>query len=196
MLASKEIGNSFFKNLPMQVSAISTLTSGVLMMGNTDHFDDNKKYAAKAAVAVGLSWVGVNYYLAMRANFYQDVMADYKKLSAKTPREKLIRERIAEEGIYSTARLMHKLKWLSVVTNAGANAYMMSKVEKDSISEVTNIFSLAAAFAPLIFKSEWEKQSNIHRKNKKKIYGPIVTSSIFQVGKKKVVPGVLLTLAF
>ena len=127
---------------------------------------------------------------------YHTTLNEIKALPSTTAEQKLIRERIAEEGINRAAKLSKRMKWLSVITNAGANAFMLSKAEKDSASEVFNAVSLAASFGPLLFSTEWEDVAKDQAKYKKRIYGPILTSSLFQVGQKKLAPGLLFSMRF
>lgn len=196
MQAKKEDSRGLVFQPSMQISAIATLSAGILQFGNVDESSDTEKRSPLIGTVVGASWLGINYFVGQKLKVYQETLNEVKRLPNKTAEHKLIRERIAEEGINRAAKLSKRMKWLSVLTNAGANAYMMSHAEKDSTSEVFNAVSLAAAFGPLLFSTDWEDIAKDQAKYKKRIYGPILTSSIFRVGEKELAPGVLFSMRF
>lgn len=196
MLAQKEEKNSILFPMNMQISAISTLVTGALQFGSVDKTDDPDKRSPLAGVLVGGAWVGINLYMSQGYRVYNDTLADVNRISGNGVREQLTRERIAEEGINKAARLAARLKWISALTNGGASAYMLSKVEKDTAAQIMGAVSLAAAFSPILFESEWERVAKDQRAYKKKVYGPIFTSSVFNVGEGKWAPGFLFASTF
>lgn len=196
MLVQKEKESHLFSQLPMQLSAVSTLATGLLQLGDVNESKDPDKKSPNAGIAVGGAWMAINYYIAQRYHMYEDAMADVTKIPGTTPRDQLIRERIAEEGINRAARLAVRMKWFSVASNLGANIYMLSKVKKESNAQYMGAFAVLASFAPVLFNSEWETVADDQKAYKKKVYGPIFTTSIFETGKNKFSPGFLLTSTF
>ncbi len=196
MLVEKESNSSVFSQLPMQISALSTLTTGLLQLGSIDEKKDTEKKSPNAGILVGAAWIGINYYVGQKFQIYANTMAEVNKVQGKTTRDQLIRERLAEEGINRAASLATRLKWISVGTNFGANAFMISKVKKDTAAQYVGVFSLVASLAPIFFVSDWETVAADQQSYKKKVYGPIFTTSLFETSEGKFSPGFLLTSTF
>lgn len=196
MLVEKEKNSNLFSQLPMQISALSTLTTGILQLGSIDESKDKLKKSPNAGLIVGAAWLGVNYYVGQKYQIYSNTLAEVNKVTGKTTRDQLIRERLAEEGINRAASLAVRLKWISVATNFGANAFMLSKVKKETAAQYVGAVSLLASFAPVFFVSEWETVANDQKSYKKKVYGPIFTTSLFETSAGKFSPGLLLTSTF
>ena len=196
MLVNSEKQNNFLSQLPMQLSAISTLSTSLLMMGNVDESKDKSKKSPYVGIVTGGAWLGINYLVAQKLNIYQSALSEVNSITGKTARDQLMRERIAEEGINKAAGLAVRLKWMSVVTNFTANAFMLGKVKNATAAQYMGIFSLVNSFAPLLFVSEWETVAADQNTYKKKVYGPIFTTSLFETGNGKFTPGFLLTTSF
>lgn len=196
MMVIKEKKANLFSELPMQISAMTTLTAGLLQFGNVNENDDPDKKSAWTGVVVGGAWMGINYYLSNQHGLYENSYREMIQAKGQTDRDQLIRERLAEEGLKKAARLSKRLKWMSALTNAGAGAYMMTNVEKDNISELVNALSIVAAFGPLFFESERERVWRDQKSYKKKVYGPILTSSVFNLGNNQWAPGFLFSARF
>lgn len=195
MLAAEEKNNSIFFQMPFQISAASTLVAGLLQFSNVDEKEDPDKRSPLAGVVIGGAWLGINYYLGQQYNIYQNTLANVNKVQGSSMRDQLTRERYAEEGMQSASRLAKKLKWMSAMTNLAANAYMMSNVKKDSMSEVVNGVAALAALGPLFFDTSWEQVWRDQTNYKKRIYGPVVSTGLFQVGND-ILPGLSMTLKF
>jgi hypothetical protein len=196
MMIEKEKSNRLLSNLPMQISAISTLATGLMQLNNVDTFKDPANKSPAAGIIVGTAWLGINYLVGSRYHVYESSAAEINKISGKTNRDQLMRERLAEEGINNAAQLASRLKWLSVASNFGANAFMLGKVKKDTGAQVMGAFSLLASFSPVLFTSDWEKVATDQNSYKKKVYGPIFTSSLFQTSEGRFTPGLLMAYSF
>lgn len=196
MLVNSEKKNNLFSQLPMQLSAVSTLSTGLLQLSSIDKSKDTTKSSAYVGIVVGGGWLGINYLVAQKLQIYQNTLLEVNSISGKTPRDQLMRERIAEEGINKVARLAVRLKWMSTATNFAANAYMLGKVKNETAAQYMGIFSLVSSFAPILFVSEWETVAEDQNAYKKKVYGPIFTTSLFDTGNGKITPGFLLTARF
>jgi hypothetical protein len=182
--------------IPMQISAISTLATGLLQLNNIDTFKDPTNKSPAAGIIVGAAWVGINYYIGSIYHMYDSSETEINKIKGSTNRDQLMKERLAEEGINNAAQFASRLKWLSVASNFGANAFMLGKVKKDTGAQIMGAFSLLASFTPVLFISEWEKVAADQNSYKKKVYGPIFTSSIFQTSEGKFSPGLLMAYSF
>lgn len=196
MLVEKEKTSHIMSQLPMQMSAISTLATGLMQLGNVNTDKDPQKKSPNAGIIVGAAWLGINYYVGQRYHIYESTMSDVKKIPGETPRDQLMRERIAEEGINRAAHMAVRMKWISVATNFSANAFMLSKVKKETAAQYVGAFSLVASFAPILFISEWEQVALDQNAYKKKVYGPIFTTSVFETSEGKFSPGLLLSYSF
>ena len=166
-------------------------------MGNVDKAKDEDELSPYYGILVGAGWLGINYYLAAHYHAYENAWKEVASLPKKSIREKLVRERIAEEHIHRLGRLGRKLRWLSFVTNAAANGFMMSKVEKNSTSELINVVALLGSLGPVLFPNHWVDVRREHKHYKKRIYAPVVDSTLlFDPGSKKVLPGLRVALTF
>ncbi|EQC46620.1 hypothetical protein [Bacteriovorax sp. Seq25_V] len=195
MLAADENETGLIFQMPFQVSAASTLVAGLMQFSNVDEQDDPDKKSPLAGVVVGGAWLGINYYLGHHYNIYQRTLKDVNRVTGNSQRDQLTRERYAEEGMNSAARLAKKLKWMSAITNLAANTYMLTNVKKDSTSEIIDGVAILAALGPLFFETTWEQVWRDQKSYKKKIYGPIVSTSVFSV-EDTFVPGLSLSLKF
>lgn len=197
MEAGAEKRLKFYSNLPLQLSAISTLTAGVLQMGDVDETKDIDKNSAKLAILIGGGWLAINSYINMRYRPYARAYRKISRLPKKSMRDKLTLERMAEEEINYLGKLGNRIKWLSMFTNIGASAYVISKSKSGSKAKVVGGLSALLAMAPLLFENRWAIIDREQRNYKKKIYGPIVSTGLIQdPGTKGIVPGAFLTLNF
>jgi hypothetical protein len=157
--------------LPLQVSAAATLASGILAQGELDKSSDPNGVGAKAAMAIGASWLAASIYLQSSYRPYSNSKS--KKMPYKTTQEQLAAERIAEEQIDAAARMARKIKWFAVATNLGANLYAHSSAKENSVAQGVAIFGAAASLLPVIFPMRYEQVSEDHRTYKKRVFGPI-----------------------
>lgn len=195
MEAAQESKNSMSKHLPIQASALATLLAGAIQFGHTA--PDHSKGAAIAGVSVGSAWLASTLFLSLRYRPYQRGLEDTGKLPTQTPKQRLTRERLAEEALEAPARLANRLTWLSVITNFGTNVYLLTQAEKKSLSIGMDIIGLVAAFTPLIFRYSWETVACDQEQYKKKIYGPIAQATFFtDQNSGSVAPGILVGFHF
>lgn len=186
MEAKQEKNRGILEPLALQISALSTFTAGVLQYSsNTDEVSDPDKFSGLAGMIVGGTWLAINYTQFKRKKAYWRAYKKVKGMKGNSKQDKLSRERIAEEELAYRAELARKFTYVSVGTNFAASVYMMSNVEKDTISELTNAVALLASVMPLLFKTREERIYEQHKKYKKKIYAPLVNLRMFydQVAK-------------
>ncbi len=197
MEAAKETQKRWTTHIPIQVSALATLTAGVLQFGSTDLVKDPDKRAGWAGILVGGGWLAATALMATNYQPYGSAQQDVSALPRKSQREQLTRERIAEERINAAARLGRKIQWLSVLTNAGAAIYMNSNAEPGSFSKVVDGATIAFAVAPLFFRYHWIDVAEEQRDYKKRIYAPVASATVFaEPGSGRLAPGLALALGF
>ncbi|MBT3235318.1 MAG: hypothetical protein HN353_05150 [Bdellovibrionales bacterium] len=189
-------------HLSVQASGLMTLTAGILQLGNSDDFKDPKKGAAYTAIIVGGGWLGVTAAL---AKYYTPYATGYKsifRLKRGSPREQLLRERIAESHIERAAKMAKRLTWLSSISNGAAAVNLLSNQGEGALSGAANFLALIAAFSPVIIPYIWERVDKEQKLYKKRIYGPVVMATILPVGsnrpgsKSETAPGLLFSATF
>jgi hypothetical protein len=206
MEAKNEKKRGILEPLALQISAITTFTSGLMQftMNNndgvanvTEQDKDDTKMAGLTGMIVGGTWLAINYTQFTRKKAYWKAYKKVKGMKGNSKEARLSKERIAEEELAYRAELARKFTYVSVGTNLAASLYMMSTVEKESMSELTNAVALVASFMPLLFKTREERIYKQHKEYKKKIYAPLVNFRMFydQVAKTYR-PGLGLSLTF
>ena len=183
--------------LAIQASAAMTLLAGVYA-GSQQPSEDKvssqeASQARNVAIGIGAGWLAATYFLEQNYRPYTKGLNDIKSLPSSTPQEQLTRERLAEEQIDSAAGLGSRLMWMSLITNLGASSYLASRSEKEP-SAVAYV-SAVMAFAPLVFRTNWQTVGAYHHEYKKKIYGPIVSSGLFQ-NSTHLSPGLIVSWNF
>ncbi|MCB0414356.1 MAG: hypothetical protein KDD50_08490 [Bdellovibrionales bacterium] len=193
-------------NLPIQVSALSTLVGGLALTSNQPTFSgigdtlerDKKLTSASQAASFGLMvgaiWLGYTAYMQTTYSPYQDAYKTISKQAGSNKREQLTKERLAEERLAEPARIHRRMAYFSVLTNLGASAFMVENSEGDP--RILAAFSAAVSLLPLFFDSHWEAVYNKHQEYKKKIYGPVAYSFLFQDPDKSFHPGIGLKIQF
>lgn len=185
--------------LPFQASSIMTLTSGALF------YDSNHSNAYIAGIGIGASWLVASTLMAAFYTPYQNANADLISLPHGTTREQLTRERAADEEMHRLASLGEKLRWLSVLTNVGANVAMMASTGNSdssatgfsSIRKGYQAVSIAFALAPLFFRPHWIDVADEQESYKKRIYSPVATGALFyDQGTREYVPGMQVGFLF
>lgn len=193
--AERESNNKLGFQWQISTSALLTLTAG--LMQDVDTGSDPEENSPKIGILVGGSWLAINAYLAYGHRGYRSAYESIKDLPAKSERDQLTRERLAEEEINRLGNLAKRLKYISVVSNAAASIHLLSNVKKDTTSEVVNGLALAGSFLPLIFTSPWESVANEQQLYKRKIFSPVASTGILQVpGLDKLVPGLIVSASF
>ncbi len=192
----KRQDNKLFFNWGVSASATTTLIASIFQMGNVDITQDEKEVSPKVGMAVGAFWLGTNAFLAYKYKGYLSALRHVKRMPGKTKSQRLAKERTAEEYINELGSLAKKVKWMSFTSNFGASAYMMANANSESTAQVVSAISMLVSFAPLLFESRWEKVKDIHANYKKKIYAPIIGTTLFPNGKKGFVPGLLVSFNF
>jgi len=193
----KDLGLAMF--WPFQLSGLATMATGLLMNGKVkeDASEQEKKdasFASTAATGIGVAWIGLTYYLLAQEPYGNELnkIRKYKGTDKKTD---LLRERIAEEALQKPAELIRTLTWISVVSNLGASLNLMGRSTPDN--NLYPAIGAMAAFLPMIFRSRYVDNYEKHLEYKRKIYAPIVSTSISQSTRgSEYVPQLLMTWNF
>lgn len=167
----------------VQSSALMTTIAGFMVRNDSGKVKGDNKDEAKAqaslagtiGIGAGLAWIATTTFLSATHAPYDDARKDIKSMPAKTERERLAKERAAEEGLEAPALLASRLGWLSFATNLGVSAYMASQAH-DALPLAFCGLSAVTAFAPFVFPAHWESVWKYQQDYKKKIYGPIKVS--------------------
>lgn len=169
----EEEENAWSNHLPVQVSALMTLTAGAMSSSSLKDGKDQASLASNIAMGTGALWLGLSFWAAKNYRPYKSAFAKLKKYNYKTDRQKLIVERMAEEEINRVARVGRNLRWFSVVSNLVVSANLSENVKNDSDAKIATSLSALASLLPLFFEYHSESVSAEQKKYKKKIYAPI-----------------------
>ncbi|MGE4133202.1 MAG: hypothetical protein AB7F86_16285 [Bdellovibrionales bacterium] len=193
-------GYDFRTHLPIQLSAVATLWSGLASRDEyksdaTSKSRDNTENAAAISTGVGAVWLGVTAYLAIAYRPYQDGWSEVQGQPTSTPRQNLTRERLAEEYLHRPSSLAWKLQWLSVLSNLGAGINLVSNVNENA--KLPAIVASGLALAPMFFKYRWQQVAWTHEHYKKKIYGPIAFATVLpEADTGRLLPGLGWAVTF
>jgi hypothetical protein len=202
MEAKTEKSSRMTQHLPLQISSLMTLVSGLYSQSNkpdpSSVNPDDAKWASNAAIGVGAAWLIGSYILSESYTPYTKAVGVLQAMPTKTPQETLARERIAEEHIEAAGKTGDRIMWASAITNLAASAYLAGKSSRDGA--VFAGVSGLLAFSPLVFRYNWQTVSQYHQDYKKKIYGPIAMPMLMEThsrfAKNEFVPGVSWLLSF
>ncbi len=201
--ASREKRRGFFRHPAIQFSSLVTILSGIAMLdkGNNESEIKNGEtsnpniISTLVGVTVGATWMLLPQLLGKKkfAKAYRNIY----KLPANTKRQKLIKERLAEEELRNIRGFSKRMRYLSAATNIGALAYMFGNAESGTLASPMLIASMVLATLPIFLPCPWKKPADQQDIYKKKIYGPIASATLLLDPKsKKLVPGILLGLRF
>lgn len=168
---------------PLQVSAVATLTTGLVVNekykdGITDQQKLDADMGSKAAIGVGLAWLGLTYYMASQESYSSD-LAKIRNYKVKDKRTDLYRERMSEEALERPARMLKILTWTSVATNLLANVSAASNRPRDY--NLYPVIGGLLSFMPLIFQSRYIDNYSKHLEYKRKIYTPLAYVEAWQL---------------
>ncbi len=192
---------------PIMLSAFGTLVTGYMAMNDPGINNDGTEtetpegekpdlyYIGAASVAAGAGWLAATAFFAITHRPYTAGTKAVSKLPAKTKRQKLIRERIAEEHLVAPAAISKKMKWVSFVTNLALVSFIGSKARNDGTKIMSGVGTMMT-FLPFFFNDRWETVAQQHHDYKKRIYGPVSGATILYDQKTaRLSPALTLTLA-
>ncbi len=200
--AKSEKSHSISEHSHIAIPSLLTLSAGILAMndpGNDSEDSDTKptvQYAGMAGAASGLGWLAMTYYLSKNYHPYQGGLKDISKLPSGNKSQKLIKERLAEEHLRNAARVGRRVKWLSFSTNALTSLAIAGSSEKD-MTKLAGGAGFISSGVSLMFNYVWNDVYCRHEEYKKRIYGPIASSSInFNQKTGMVEPELVVTMPF
>jgi hypothetical protein len=178
MEASRERDQKWRVHAPILFPATMTILSGASLLVNGTRTDSNGdsssfKAAPYAAMGVGLAWWAITLGVVQRQEIYQDAATEVAKIQLKNQKDQLLRERLSEEAIRRASTLASELRWISVFSNLGANAYVLASSPSKAASNFFAAGAILSSFTPLIFTHRWNRTESIHEDYKKRIYGPL-----------------------
>jgi hypothetical protein len=197
MEARTEAESRWSRLAPLQVSALATLAAGIAQSGGVDARNDPGKRSPIAGIAVGGGWLAATLILSATYRPYESGSAEIKALPKGSPREQLVRERMAEESLERAASLGKRLKWISAATNLGAGIYMMSNAQDGTFAKTADAVAMALSLTPLIFPMRWELVACEQNEYKKKIYAPIAAAgALVEPLTGRPAPGLAISFSF
>jgi hypothetical protein len=161
---------------PLQLAALATLTSGVgtLASSNND-LSFMTMMTGFSAVGIGGAGLLITSLASWKYQPMSDGAAELQGLGAQTPRDRLIRERMAEEHLRQAARMGRILRWTvgatSLLASAGTTYIGARKMDTPNIT--IGVVSSVASLLPFLFPTRWERIAAEQENYKKKIYGPL-----------------------
>jgi hypothetical protein len=182
---------------PITTSALITLLAGIKHDGDIDTSKDATGRSSTVGIVVGAGWLATNMFMAYQYQGYTSALNKIKNMPASTPRDQLIKERLAEEEIAHLGRIGRTMKWASFATNALAGGYMISKAKKDSGGQIMDGVAIVASFLPIIFNNHFDDVDREQQQYKKKIFGNLASNFLLQdPNTNKWVPGLGLVATF
>ncbi len=200
--AAREKDQPLKTNLTYLVPATVTFATGLMLLGNgtksdIDAGNTTAKIAPWIGMGVGLAWWAASYTILNHLDYYSDGSNEVSKISTKSQREQLLRERRAEEAITQAGSMARRLKWISIGTNVSASALMAISAKSKTFPVYLSLASALTAFTPLLFPHRWETVDHMHRDYKKRIYAPVIGATMLQNPiDSSLSPGLTLALQF
>lgn len=180
-LEAKEESQSWFvMHWPIELSGLATLGIGIQSSSQQREGLDEKQKTDSQSVAlvtqaVGAGWLLAGVFLGMQKP-YSSGYSTIARLNGKDQRSVLLRERLAEEALEQPARIMGPLKIASVISNFSLNVLMATYLTDQG--RIAAGVSAILAFLPVIFEDHTIRVYEKHLEYKKKIYGPLTSTSV------------------
>lgn len=194
--AAKEPSSRWTTLVPHQISALSTLTAGIIQKAGDETTVKNMD-SGMVGIAAGSALLATTFAIEALYAPYAAAAREISSMPAKTPREQLIRERAAEEAIRSASKMAWRLKWLSVLANVGVNGYMATQAQGSTLPQTIDILAAVAAFAPVVFGNNAQDVYREQESYKKRIYAPIAALTVMrEPGTGASAPGAALRFSF
>jgi hypothetical protein len=161
---------------PMQIASLGTFISGVGTLASSSRdLDSLTKITGFSAVGIGGAGLLLTSLVSWKYQPMASGAAEIQGLSGQTPRDRLARERMAEENLRQAARIGRIMRWsigaTTVLASAGTTYLGVRKMDTANIT--LGVVSTVASFLPFLFPTRWEQVASEQESYKKKIYGPI-----------------------
>ncbi|MGZ3700113.1 MAG: hypothetical protein ACXVCH_18620, partial [Bdellovibrionota bacterium] len=181
--------------VPLQVSSATTVIFGAL--AGTQSSDNFNITLSLIPVGVGSAMLITDTLFEFFYNPYRSSAERQAALPKGTPRERILREREAEDVIDSAARTMQILKYSNVVLNFGAQMGMLMTMHNVPLASVGALgIGAAISLMPLIFRPYWVDLADRQDNYRKRYYGPVASATVFTDQGGHVIPGFGLSMRF
>lgn len=194
--------------IPMAVSPLVTIAAGVAMYNPFE-----TRSVAPAWTGIGVGAVGLllaTGVLLLGAPYQSAVNEMNATTKSGTMREKLLRERFAEEEIQAAGRMGNRLRFLAGGLQLLGNGFIfVSCISKsNSISPAADAqytiamavsgVGMVAALAPIFFKPYWVDVADEQDSYRKRIFAPVAAGPTLlpTPDGKALAPGLLMSWAF
>lgn len=181
----------YMYNWTFFASGVSTLFAGYSLSSNfnpdfsngTSEMKvklDEKNNAALFSEIVGLSWIGIGYYLTEQSA-YSTAYTQMRKMrgNGTDKKSELLQERLSDEAIESSRNLLSTLTYASVISNSVTSLISMSYA--NNVSRTYSAIALFGAFLPVIFPHRYIEVYQKQNEYKRKIYAPLVYMDYKQI---------------
>lgn len=180
--ASYEKRNFWYVHWPFYASAITTIIGTGQQSDSLDSdVDAGRRSDAKdrlqIASTIGYAWLAGMAVLSFNRPYAKGLNAT-ERIAGQSKSANLMRERLAEETLEGPARLISKLRWLSVASHVIANSVALGETNSDG--KVYAGVGIFAAFLPMIFEHRYEYNYEKHQEYKRKIYAPNIHFDYFK----------------
>lgn len=206
--AKREAGRNWGVVLPMLAGSVTTFTAGAL------------SNPGGLAPSVGPFWAGIGVggvgilastIIGLTASPYRNAAEDLSHYKGGSLRERLTRERVAEEHISAASRMGWRLAVFSTLLNSGTSVYLFvsatnlptSDAAQNSsrgVAIVASVVSSAVGLLPLLFRPYWIEVANEQDSYRKRVFAPVAQPTFFPVidgrGVASVAPGMQLAWRF
>ncbi len=185
-----EANRSLVTFLPLEVSAVSTFVAGIAS------YDPGRFQLFTTGAIVGGGWLLTSLFLSLTYRPYSEAARELSQRPSSTERDKLSKERAAEEFIHSGADAGSHMKWISFLTNFGASFYLLSQAQNPASTAYAGI-AVGLSLMPIVFPFHWNRVQTEQEEYKKRIYSPIASLTLLpDLNNHTYVPGLAFLLAF
>lgn len=159
----------------------------------TDQDNLDAQNATKFAMTVGAGTIALGMALYLM-HPYGSQVENLKKIRASGKRGELYRERIAEEGMEKIAKYVTIITYLTPIANFVTSANVYEKA--DDNTRLYAGISMLTSMLPLIFRNPYITNYEKHLEYKRKIYAPLISSTVLPVSGEGYIPALAATWVF
>lgn len=175
--------------LQIQIPAAINLFTGIRVMNekyspeqlrDSPSLPGRLKDTGMAATAISGGWLGLTLAMGIWYEPYTSGLRDIRRYPGNSPREQLVRERIAEEHLANASRLASRLSHLSVISQTFTSVLLMANSENREHkiqAAVGGVFALS----PYVFRMSWIQNYRNHQNYKKRIFGPLTSLEMMPI---------------
>ncbi|MCB0342759.1 MAG: hypothetical protein H6626_00820 [Pseudobdellovibrionaceae bacterium] len=197
--AARETSGWYTDYWAFQVSGLATayvgsMGSSMFRASLTADQQTDADAAVLGAQVTGAGWILGTVLLGL-GKPYETGYREVRAVKGKDKRAQLLRERMAEETLESSSKLMTKLTYGALITNAMASIYLATFMNREG-----TIYAAASAmfsFLPMIFPHQHIVSWGKHQEYKRKIYVPFTSMRLHYDSKtQKTMPLLAMNWTF